>query len=147
MRIMRIWSAFSANDINNDNILDMREMKLLIWLVTNAKPTKSEIEREVRIMDRDHSGTIDRIEWVSYLAGPPASIYQHGNMDYYDFELREMFEKQDKNNDGLISAAELCNIIKLDWEGVYYSTLNEENKKAAEPLFQALTRDGMRELK
>ena len=30
--IMKIWSAFSANDINNDNELDANEVKTLFWL-------------------------------------------------------------------------------------------------------------------
>ena len=30
--VMKIWSAFSANDINNDNELDSNEVKTLFWL-------------------------------------------------------------------------------------------------------------------
>ena len=63
-------------------------------------------------MDSDNSGNIDRMEWVAYLASPPASIYQLGNMNYFDFELRDMFEDGDKDKDGILSSEEFCNIIK-----------------------------------
>ena len=32
LNLMNIWSAFSANDINNDNELDKNEVKSLFWL-------------------------------------------------------------------------------------------------------------------
>ena len=65
--IMKIWSAFSANDLNNDNELDAYEMKVLFWLFDGKKPDKERIEREKIIMDADNSGTIDRLEWLAYL--------------------------------------------------------------------------------
>ena len=102
MRIMRTWATFTANDINNDNVLDIREIQMLIWLHSNAKPTRSILEREMMIMDRDHSRSIDRIEWVSYLCAPAASVYQLGNMDYYDFDMRELYDKIDVDGDGTI---------------------------------------------
>lgn len=34
MRVLIPWSAFTANDINNDGALDSREIEKLIWLVT-----------------------------------------------------------------------------------------------------------------
>ena len=35
LRVMKTWSAFTANDINNDNLLDLREMKMLVWLMND----------------------------------------------------------------------------------------------------------------
>ena len=43
---MKIWSAFSANDINNDNELDSDEIKTLFWLFDGKKPSKEKILRE-----------------------------------------------------------------------------------------------------
>ena len=65
--IMKIWSAFSANDLNNDNELDAYELKTLFMLFDGQKPSKERIEREKIIMDADGSGTIDRLEWLAYL--------------------------------------------------------------------------------
>ena len=38
MKIMQVWAAFSANDINNDNELDVVEIKLMMWLMEGARP-------------------------------------------------------------------------------------------------------------
>ena len=70
-------------------------------------------------MDRDHSNTIDRIEWISYLCAPIVNIYQLGNMDYYDFEMRELFDEIDKDKDGLVVLDELVAYLKKDFGGDY----------------------------
>ena len=94
--IMKIWSAFSANDLNNDNELDAYEMKVLFWLFDGKKPNKERIEREKVIMDADNSGTIDRLEWLAYLC---SSSFEY-EKDYYDFNLRSIFEQADKKKKG-----------------------------------------------
>ena len=38
MATMRAWASFSATDINNDNELDIQELKTLIWLTDGAEP-------------------------------------------------------------------------------------------------------------
>lgn len=123
LRIMRFWSSFTANDINFDNELDMREVKMLMWLINTAKPSKALIEREIRIMDKDGNGIIDRIEWVAYLAAPSVSMYHMGNIDYYDFKMRELFDEIDENKDGSIDFHELVYYISRDF-GPAYSDLN-----------------------
>lgn len=35
MHIMRSWSSFGATDVNNDNELDIDELKTLIWVMEN----------------------------------------------------------------------------------------------------------------
>ena len=99
--IMKIWSAFSANDINSDNELDSHEIKSLFWLFDGKKPSKEKIYRESLIMDVDNSGTIDRLEWLAYLCSTGIDGAQAlGSRHYYDFELREMFETADRSKQG-----------------------------------------------
>ena len=100
---MKIWSAFSANDINNDNELDSNEVKTLFWLFDDKQPTKEKIQRETMIMDEDKSGTIDRLEWLAYLCSSGVDGATGKGKSYYDFELREMFEKSDKTKSGQLS--------------------------------------------
>ena len=104
---MKIWSAFSANDINNDNELDANEVKTLFWLFDNKKPTKERIKRETEIMDIDKSGTIDRLEWLAYLCSCGVDDTHGAGKDYYDFELREMFETSDKSKSGALNQQHL----------------------------------------
>ena len=108
--IMKIWSAFSANDLNNDNELDAYEMRTLFWLFDGKKPNKERVEREKIIMDADGSGTIDRLEWLAYLC---SSSFEY-EKDYYDFNLRAMFEAADKKKKGEITQLEVIEFLKLD---------------------------------
>lgn len=91
MRVMRFWSAFTANDVNNDCVLDMRELQMLIWLVTDKKPSHAKLMKEINIMDADRNGTLDPIEWTSYLSAPRADYKDLGNRLYYDFRTRDLF--------------------------------------------------------
>ena len=63
-------------------------------------------------MDADESGTIDRLEWMAYLCSTTTDLSGKGGKDYYDFELREQFEKCDVDKDGTIDTRELITFIK-----------------------------------
>ena len=145
-RVMRYWASFTANDINRDNKLDMRELKMLMWLIHNCKPSKALIEREIEIMDKDGSKTIDRIEWVAYLAAPNNSLFHLGNTDYYDFEMRELFDEIDDNGDGTIDVDELCVYIEADMKELY-SSFDARRKAEAHPYIRKLAQDCITELK
>ena len=116
MSLMTIWSAFSANDINNDNELDSHEVKQLFWLFDGKKPTKDKIARETEIMDEDNSGTIDRLEWMAYLCSSSSNSDGFGSKDYYDFELREAFEAADEDKDGQMTQAEFIALLRQKCE-------------------------------
>ena len=40
------------------------------WLIDGKKPVKAKLEREIKLMDTDGNGVIDRLEWLSYLCSP-----------------------------------------------------------------------------
>ena len=58
-------------------------------------------------MDEDESGTVDRLEWLAYLCSAGADGKKGTKKDYYDFELRDLFEKADRNRDGNLNRTEL----------------------------------------
>lgn len=62
--VMKPWASFSATDINNDNELDAMELKTLIWLIDEEEPNEIRVQRDLKLMDTDGSGTIDRLEWI-----------------------------------------------------------------------------------
>ena len=103
MATMRAWSSFSATDINNDNELDIQELKTLIWLTDGEEPDDRRVQQDMKIIDEDQSGTIDRMEWVEYLSSP-------GGGDF-NYELKELYDMYDGNKDGVISQEEFINII------------------------------------
>lgn len=43
MRIMDYWAAFTASDINNDNVLDTNELKMLMWVLKDDQPKENEV--------------------------------------------------------------------------------------------------------
>ena len=98
------------------------------------------------VMDRDESNSLDRIEWISYLTATPLSVYQLGNMDYYDFEMRELFDKIDKSKTGLHSYKEFSDYVKITL-GEDYSYLDKKRRISAEPIIHVLSLDCMNELK
>lgn len=70
LKIMKVWSTFTANDINNDNSLDLMEIKIMWWLHDDKKPNPTRLEREMAAMDTDGNGVVDRLEWLAYLCSP-----------------------------------------------------------------------------
>ncbi len=62
--VMKPWASFSATDINNDNELDATELKTLIWLVEESEPSEVRVQRDLKLIDADGSGTIDRLEYI-----------------------------------------------------------------------------------
>jgi len=128
---MKIWSCFSANDINNDNELDINEIKTLFWLFDGAKPSIAKIDRETKIMDADGSGTVDRLEWLKYLCSGGSD---GSGKDYYDFRLREMFDRADKKKLGSLQFKELLEFLKLDCRK-FTENFEEHEKENLEPAF------------
>lgn len=98
LNVMRPWASFSATDINNDNELDAQELKTLIWLVDGIEPTEARVQRDLRLIDSDGSGTIDRLEYIKHL------LFTDGastGKDHFDYNLKNTFDNFDKDKDGL----------------------------------------------
>ena len=106
MTIMKPWASFSATDINNDNELDVIELKTLIWLTDGEEPDGKRVAKDLKLIDDDKSGTIDRIEWIQYLASPTGQ-----GASYFDFNLKNLFDKYDEDKDGSVNYEEFLNII------------------------------------
>ena len=105
---MKAWSSFSATDINNDNELNIEELKVLIWLVDGEEPDGNRVKRDMKLIDEDGGGTIDRMEWINYLANPK------GN--YFNAELKKQFDECDEDNSGSIDIDEFVGIFIQAWE-------------------------------
>jgi hypothetical protein len=60
------------------------ELKTLFWLMENKEPEMMRVQHEMDAIDRDGSGSIDRIEFISYLVSP-----NEQGIGYFDFELRK----------------------------------------------------------
>jgi hypothetical protein len=47
------WAVFSATDINNDDELDIAELKTMLWLVEGKEPDTSKVANAMYMMDAD----------------------------------------------------------------------------------------------
>ena len=101
MRTMKAWASFGATDINNDNELDITELKTLIWVNDGVEPDENRVLFDLHNIDEDGSGTVDRLEWISYLVSPPGE-----GGDFFDFDVKGAFDAFDINKDGKIDEDE-----------------------------------------
>ena len=106
--IMRAWAAFSATDINYDNYLTINELKIMLWVYENEEPNEFRLKAELMEIDADKSNSIDRIEWLRHLCLPD----KQSGKAVFRKELKEMFEKYDKDNSGELSLTELRLLLK-----------------------------------
>ncbi len=63
-QIMFPMACFSATDVNYDNELDITELKTLFWLLDDKEPENSRVLKEMEMIDKDGSGSVDRLEWI-----------------------------------------------------------------------------------
>ena len=55
------------------------------------------------MIDTDGSGTVDRIEWLTYVCAPvEPGQNSMGHKGAFDLELREYFEKADVQKEGVL---------------------------------------------
>jgi len=98
-QIMLPMACFSATDINDDNELDISELKNLFWLLDGKEPENARVLMEMGSIDRDGGGSVDRLEWIQYLVSPDPE----SGASYFDFELRNSFLYFDSDADGYIT--------------------------------------------
>jgi hypothetical protein len=135
MATMRAWASFSATDVNNDNELDIQELKTLIWLSDGEEPDDRRVSKDLKLIDEDGSGTIDRMEWVSYLSSP----------DGFNYELKAIYDLNDVNNDGVIELSEFITIILTTFHKDI-DRKSENGKLVAENVVRALAIELFKEL-
>eukprot|EP00347_Sterkiella_histriomuscorum_P018501 403345272 len=139
--VMKPWASFSATDINNDNELDSMELKTLIWLIDEEEPLESRVQRDLKLMDRDGSGTIDRLEWIQFLASPDPTT----GIEIFDFNLKKAFDTHDADKSGSIDLEELGDLLMENFEDLIKGK-SDENRQIISKLIQSLARDLMQAL-
>jgi len=103
-QIMLPMACFSATDINDDNELDISELKNLFWLLDGKEPENARVLKEMNNIDKDGGGSVDRLEWIQYLVSPDPVT----GASYFDFELRNSFLTFDDDGDGYINLDEFA---------------------------------------
>lgn len=107
--IISPMAVFSAADINNTNELDIRDLKILLWLFEGKEPTPLRVQQEMVAIDTDGGGTLDRLEFIKYLVSGGAD-----GEEFFDYELRRKFDSHDQDKNGSISLNELIQYLKVE---------------------------------
>ena len=82
------------------------------------------VQAEMANIDRDGSGTSDRIEFIGSLLSPDSK-----GSSYFDFELRKAFEKYDSNRDGYLDAGELVQFLTVQFSHeLQFATLQQKDE-------------------
>ena len=129
MHIMKSWASFGATDVNNDNELDIDELKTLIWVMEGREPDEKRVLFDMKQIDEDGSGTVDRLEWISYLVSPAGE-----GADYFDFTVKKQFDEFDVNKDGMIDRTEFMTIILHSYQDVIAGKKGKDHEMACDLL-------------
>lgn len=141
--IMRAWASFSAVDINNDNELDIKELKTLIWAMEGKEPDEKRMQKELKDRDLDFDKLVSRLEFITYLLTPSGE-----GQGYYDFKIKRMFDQSDINKDGVVDRDEFLEMVSTTIEDLIRENdddpglQNELMKNLGEGLFEELDKDG-----
>jgi len=137
--VMKIWSCFSAVDVNDDNELDADELKTLIWVVEGKEPDPRRIKKLLLLIDSDGGGTIDRAEFMEYMMNPS------GDIKYQNLEVKKYFDKYDIDGNGTIEIDEF-RIIMINTFKTILAEKTETGKAEAIELIAVLANELFREL-
>ena len=127
--IISPMAVFSAADINNSNELDIRDLKILLWLFEGKEPSPLRVQQEMKIIDADNSGTMDRMEFIKYLVS--------GSTDedsFFDYELRKKFDSFDSDKNGTISMQELIAYLRGELRPYIMTVPSKHEHKVPEAL-------------
>ena len=141
---MKAWAAFTATDINNDGNLDKNELKFLIYAYDGTKADVFRIEHELKIMDKDGSGQINRDEWLNFLSTDP----NNSGKRIFRSNLRSLFSKFDKDNSGYLNKEEIFELLKENFRMYRSVAMSKGNEtlKNFEGMIESLAKEIMDEL-
>ena len=99
---MKLWAAFQAADINNDNVLNVDEIPILIEIYEGQKPSAFRMEQEIKMLveikgEADalrqvdiNAFTVTRYQWLLNFC----SLTSHNQLVFRS-NLYEIFKKYD----------------------------------------------------
>ncbi|XP_040385423.1 calmodulin-like protein 5 [Oryza brachyantha] len=112
-QIAEFREAFSFFDKDGDGCITLEELDTVVRSLGQT-PTREELAEMIRDVDADGNGTIEFAEFLALMARKAVRCGGGGGAGGgadADEELREAFKVFDKDQDGLISAAELRHVM------------------------------------
>ncbi|CAD8069858.1 unnamed protein product [Paramecium sonneborni] len=96
--IIRAWNVYSITDVNQLSIINIKDLKLLIWLYEDEEPDYFRINQEMQTIDTNHNNIIERCEWMQYLCSEE-SMQRRQTPQVL---MKKVFDNYDEEQCGLI---------------------------------------------
>lgn len=142
MNVMKAWASFSAADLNFDNYLSINELKMLLWIYEDEEPNEWRLKAEMREIDKDGNQSIDRLEWLKHLC-----VEDHkSGKQIFRSEVKRLFEKYDKNNQGFLTNSQVKRLVKNTFKGYVKKAKDEKTKYNLKMIIANLSKEIMEAL-
>lgn len=101
--VMSPYVAFVAADEDRQHQIDMRELRVLLWLIRGKEPAPTIVDSIMKSLDKDHNGVLSALEWVSYAL---ENDRRTGNLSFTT-QMQLLFTRADLNKDATLTLPEL----------------------------------------
>lgn len=101
--VMSPYVAFIAADEDKQQQIDMRELRVLLWLIRGKEPNPELVDSIMKSLDRDHNGVLSALEWVSYAL---ENDRRTGNLSFTT-QMQLLFSRADLDKDAALTLPEL----------------------------------------
>ncbi|KAG3144949.1 hypothetical protein PI126_g13935 [Phytophthora idaei] len=97
------YVAFLAADDDGEHSINIKELKVLIWLMFGSEPSSTMVENFMKSLDDNHDNSLSAMEWVSYAL---ETNKQTGRQSFAN-QIHLLFATSDVNGDAVLSLPEL----------------------------------------
>ncbi|ETM32348.1 hypothetical protein L914_20234 [Phytophthora nicotianae] len=95
--------ALLAADDDGEHSINIKELKILIWIMFGSEPSSTMVKSFMESLDADHDGSLSAMEWVSYAL---ETNKQTGRQSFAN-QIHLLFATSDTNGDAILSLPEL----------------------------------------
>ncbi|KAG6616220.1 putative EF hand containing protein [Phytophthora cinnamomi] len=97
------YAAFLAADDDGEHSINIKELKILIWLLRGSEPSQAVVDSFMKSLDDNRDGFLSAAEWVSYAL---ETNKETGSQSFAN-QIHLLFATADLNGDAVLSLSEL----------------------------------------
>lgn len=97
------YAAFLAADDDGEHSINIKELRILIWLLRGSEPSQAVVDSFMKSLDDNRDGFLSAMEWVSYAL---EANKETGSQSFAN-QIHLLFATADLNGDAVLSLSEL----------------------------------------
>ncbi|KAF4028411.1 EF-hand domain pair [Phytophthora infestans] len=101
--VLSPFIAFLAADDDGEHSINIKELKILLWLMFGSEPSSKMVENFKNALDSNHDDSLNAMEWVSYAL---ETKEQTGSQSIVN-QIHLLFATSDVNGDAILTLPEL----------------------------------------